>query len=239
MLHAASLLFALSSALSPESPWGGVCGAAQQASLTVAQTVTLLDVTVGARPLHADGTLAPSSEEMLHARGHMVPTVQPAHFHLELPRLSLGWLSLNAVGITISISFLAGTSCAAAWAWNDRAADLTEMVPIPSATVAIRYRPMVATSLLAPWQTLLTRLGENPAAHASVTVGVGVASTMMMGGAMRPYGTTLQPGTQGSTTSTTANTPWAVPTLRAPSMPSVPVSGRGGGSSATVRGVRR
>jgi hypothetical protein len=231
MLHAAPFLLALTAAAAPgANPLAGVCSAAQHASVTMAQTVKLLDAEL---VLGADESLLGINATTGVARptGRVLPSLQPNRLRLGLPRLQLGWLSVNAVSISVSISFLAGTGCGSDWAWSYQPAlDLTEVVPVPSATVAIRYRPAVSLSVLAPWQTLITRLGEKGSAHASVSVGVGMASGVMMAGRQGAVG---QPGGTGVSTPSVGGQPWSAPTLRPPTL-SFP-----GVSRPTVSTVRR
>lgn len=194
------------------SPVEGVCHAAHKASAAVSQTVQLLAVEVA---VDGDG----SGITLQWRKG-------ASHSRLGVPVLRLGLLEELSLSLQVSIAVTAGTGCGGLAGWGGMAPgalDLAHVVPIPQATVAVRYRPRVALSLLAPWTALLTRLGEPGAVRGSVSVGVGVSTGVMLGGASPRGGSAV--GYPGATVSQQpSGGSWSAPTLRPPTLPSFPVS---------------
>lgn len=217
-------LLMTAASLAPLSPAEAVCHAAHKASAAVSQTVTLLDVQLGAGQ---DGVT------LQWHRG-------PRQTRLGVPALRLGLLERISLGLHISIAITAGSGCSGLAGWGGMspgALELVGMVPVPQATVAVRYRPQVGLSLLTPWYGLMARLGEPPGIHGRVAVGVGVSTGVMLGGQARGGGM-AQP--VSGPTSVTVGQPaqtggWSTPTLRPPSLPSLPAPSRPNTGTSAIR----
>ena len=199
-----------------------VCSAAEsRAALSVSQTITLLDVTL-AEP----APLVRASSLQLRRPSWMLAAPPRAKLSFHFPRFSLRFLLEIRLSLGLSISHVVSSACRLAMVGMPLEPRLLGRLEYPVVR-PLDLGPRVELSRLAPWTTLLARLGEDPDVSGRVSVTTGVSMGTTMGGAgttvRNPAIATTQPApgaprtSSGVATGPRLSTPtFSVPSVRVP-----------------------